>query len=813
MSDNFSDSNEAPNLFNTPSERLCQKCRAILESSHIGEVCPACLMQIGFESEASEKSIDSTENPAGYDASAFTEEDSLEAVQKLFPSLEILELIGRGGMGIVYKARQTHLGRLVALKLLRAKCSGDPSLAERFSREARALAKLSHPNIVGVHDFGQAGDRPYLIMEYIEGVNLRSMLESKTLNPVEAMAMVPAICEALQFAHDEGVVHRDIKPENILVDRRGRVRIADFGLARLMSRSKDEWTLTGTRQVMGTPHYMAPEQIEHPQEVDHRADIYSLGVVIYEMLTGELPIGRFELPSNKINVDIRFDDIVLRTLEKEPIRRYQHVTEVQTAVEKIATNPSLTAPTGYLIREATIDIFLRIAVVGLMAAALVDMGFAIAMFADSFPTFSWSLVLGGTYHATIALILGFSAWQLLNHGSKQWQWSILLAIAPIHFGVLGAWPFAIIYLLLLLIGFRLKSTEQLNDKLASEFPSQSQTLNDGAAVAMSAALKYWKQFSDWLVSNWPVLWRQAFRKSLLVVLWIAFCGMASWSLYWSYGSSRFPTTLRISDYSAIGTVLSTSDDIRLRIESNTTRDHKGHTIRPEDLKRTQVQFSLYLSADRRDLTGNNYGLGSSNKVFLSEAFNAYFTTGNTIEYEILYPTNLHGRKIVEPRVFKSKPAEGLQSNSQGANASVNAPYATNANYFNELDSLQYRPTLNSAKPIEKWLATAGMKEEQATKTAAGLYDLLVNLSETGGMVPNATGDNRLKPISDMLDKETFTPQSPTRISASVTTENWAIDVWVGASIAACLLGIVSFFALKLYQASHSSRTSNSPVSM
>jgi eukaryotic-like serine/threonine-protein kinase len=122
------------------------------------------------------------------------------------------------------------------------------------------------------------------------------MLESRTLDAKKAMSMVPAICEALQFAHDEGVVHRDIKPENILVDRRGRVRIADFGLARLMTRSREEWTLTGTRQVMGTPHYMAPEQIEHPQEVDHRADIYSLGVVIYEMLTGELPIGRFELP-------------------------------------------------------------------------------------------------------------------------------------------------------------------------------------------------------------------------------------------------------------------------------------------------------------------------------------------------------------------------------------------------------------------------------------------------------------------------------------------------------------------------------------
>ena len=139
-------------------------------------------------------------------------------------------------------------------------------------------------------------------------------------------------------------MHRDIKPENILLDRKGRVKIADFGLVKLMSRGEQPvgraaCTLTGSQQVMGTPHYMAPEQMERPQTVDHRADIYSLGVVFYEMLTGELPLGRFAPPSRKVSVDVRLDEVVLRSLEKEPERRYQQASEVKTDVERIAHAP------------------------------------------------------------------------------------------------------------------------------------------------------------------------------------------------------------------------------------------------------------------------------------------------------------------------------------------------------------------------------------------------------------------------------------------------------------------------------------------
>jgi hypothetical protein len=272
-----------------------------------------------------------------------------------FPQLEIIALLGHGGMGAVYKARQPKLDRLVALKIIRPEAAGDPAFAERFNREARMLARLSHPHIVAVYDFGSVDislremiphaeredyTQPcplyYFLMEYVDGPNLRQLLQSGELLPQQALAIVPQICEALQFAHDEGVVHRDIKPENILLDKRGRVTIADFGLAKLAAGSTEDFTLTGTHQVMGTPRYMAPEQMEGSRAVDHRADIYSLGVVFYEMLTGEVPAGHFEPPSRKVEVDVRLDEVVLRALAREPERRYQQATEVKTDVEAIS---------------------------------------------------------------------------------------------------------------------------------------------------------------------------------------------------------------------------------------------------------------------------------------------------------------------------------------------------------------------------------------------------------------------------------------------------------------------------------------------
>ena len=187
-----------------------------------------------------------------------------EKLHSLFPQLEILEEVGRGGMGVVYKARHKHLDRLVALKLIHPSLAADPTFAERFSREARTLARLSHPNIIAVHDFGENDGLFYLIMEYVDGLNLRQVLRSGRLAPREALVIIPKICDSLQYAHDHDVVHRDIKPENILVTEDGEVKIADFGLAKLVGKHATHLGLTDTNQVLGTPKYMAPEQVEHP---------------------------------------------------------------------------------------------------------------------------------------------------------------------------------------------------------------------------------------------------------------------------------------------------------------------------------------------------------------------------------------------------------------------------------------------------------------------------------------------------------------------------------------------------------------------
>ena len=234
-----------------------------------------------------------------------------------------------------------RLDRLVALKILPQSLAADPAFAERFTREGRVLARLNHPNIVAIHDFGQAGGFFYLLMEFVDGVNLRQAMKVGRFTPAQALAVVPKICEALQFAHNEGILHRDIKPENILLDYKGRVKIADFGIAKLLggAAAADACADRPAARVLGTPHYMAPEQLEKTGDVDHRADIYSLGVVFYEMLTGELPLGTFQPPSQKVQVDVRLDEVVLHALEKEPARRYQQASQVKTAVETISAQP------------------------------------------------------------------------------------------------------------------------------------------------------------------------------------------------------------------------------------------------------------------------------------------------------------------------------------------------------------------------------------------------------------------------------------------------------------------------------------------
>ncbi len=368
------------------TNRTCPGCNKPLPVDVPLGLCPQCLVKAGFGT--------------GTEPSGSTKDFAplpVAEIARLFPQFEIIGLIGKGGMGAVYKARQPGLDRFVALKILPPHAANDPGFVERFNREARALARLNHPNIVAVYDFGTVnpsgpagtnlspiGEKPeastapilnYLLMEFIDGPNLRELERSGRLAPEQALQIIPQICEALQFAHNEGVVHRDIKPENILLDKKGWIKITDFGIAKIIGTTPEKAALTGGRDVVGTPHYMAPEQLERPNTVDHRADIFSLGVVFYELLTGELPIGKFAPPSGKAQVDVRLDDVVLRALEKEPERRYQHVSEVKTDVEKIAATPPAVPPLkprppAVPIPEPIESRFSRKAIVGAACVAL-----------------------------------------------------------------------------------------------------------------------------------------------------------------------------------------------------------------------------------------------------------------------------------------------------------------------------------------------------------------------------------------------------------------------------------------------------------
>ncbi|MGC1272065.1 MAG: serine/threonine-protein kinase [Planctomycetaceae bacterium] len=322
-----------------PTSPACPRCGNALPGDAPSGLCPRCLLSDGFGDQSEGDFRLRTGQPGPRFVPPTIEELAVE-----FPHLEFLQLLGSGGMGAVYLAKQIRLDRRVAVKILPPDLADDGAFAERFLREARALARLGHPNIVGVYDFGQTpGGLFYFLMEYIDGPTLRQVVVNRTAEPKQALEIVQQVCDALQFAHDKGVVHRDIKPENILLDGHGRVKIADFGLAKLLGLAEPSspaaGSLTGTRQAMGTPHYMAPEQIAGSRSVDHRADIYSLGVVFYELLTGELPVGRFAPPSKKVQIDVRLDEVVLRSLEAEPAQRYQRASDVKTDVETISSVP------------------------------------------------------------------------------------------------------------------------------------------------------------------------------------------------------------------------------------------------------------------------------------------------------------------------------------------------------------------------------------------------------------------------------------------------------------------------------------------
>lgn len=247
-------------------------------------------------------------------------------------------LIGSGGMGAVYLGRQVNLGRQVAIKILHRSHGQDYRYTERFRMEAQAMAQLSHPNIVGIHDFGFIGsDYLFFVMEFIHGTDLHHVISAGEMTPDLAMRIIAPVCDALEYAHSRGIVHRDIKPANILLSYDGRVKLTDFGLAKRLDQPNA--FVTHTNMALGTPDYAAPEQHDALPDIDHRADVYALGVLLYQMLTGTLPRGAWQSPSAHAGTDPRLDGVVVRALMQDRTQRYQSVSDLKRAIFEIITHP------------------------------------------------------------------------------------------------------------------------------------------------------------------------------------------------------------------------------------------------------------------------------------------------------------------------------------------------------------------------------------------------------------------------------------------------------------------------------------------
>jgi serine/threonine protein kinase len=382
--------------------KTCPNCQRPIPPQAPAGFCPLCVLRDADEPP-----------PAGRAA------PSLAEFAAAFPQFEMLSFIGQGGMGSVFKVRQPALDRVVALKILCPELGRDPAFAERFAREARVLAKLNHPNIVTVFEHGECGGFFYLLMEYVDGVNLRQAMRAGRFTPEQALAVVPGICDALQAAHAEGVWHRDIKPENILLDAQGAVKIVDFGIARLVGDPARDFTLTRTGAALGSAAYMAPEQHEKPHEVDHRADIYSLGVVIYEMLTGELPLGRFPAPSRRAAVSARIDEIVFQTLEKERELRQQSAAEVKTDVHRATRDGG---PVANRPKSAELPLWVPWAV-GLITGGIALLAFSRNVGHDARTAGVILHAMGG-----VAVVLGVMCAAFFAYVSRPAKWTAGLGI-------------------------------------------------------------------------------------------------------------------------------------------------------------------------------------------------------------------------------------------------------------------------------------------------------------------------------------------------------------------------------------------------
>src|SRR5947207_7492335 len=303
--------------------RTCRRCGAILFRQ--AEVCGACTLESAL-TPLMDDDVDLTNGDQRRTASSMTE----------FGDYELLEEIGRGGQGVVYRARQKSLNRIVALKVIGFGHWETTPHLKRFRHEAEAAASLEHPQIVPIYEIGESDGSCYFSMKFVEGGQLAEVLKRESMSTRRAAELLAKIARTVHFAHQHGILHRDIKPGNILLDRQGEPHLTDFGLARLI---EQESTVTNSFDVLGTPSYMAPEQAAgRVKELTAAADVYSLGAVLYQMLTGEPPFAggttyetiRLVLETEPRNprlrnarVDIDLATICLKCLEKEPARRYQ----------------------------------------------------------------------------------------------------------------------------------------------------------------------------------------------------------------------------------------------------------------------------------------------------------------------------------------------------------------------------------------------------------------------------------------------------------------------------------------------------------
>ena len=295
-------------LPDSPATETCPNCSAVIDPQRVLGLCPACLLGGIANQNDSSQGVQCC--------------PSIERLNQQIGGFQFVELLGRGGAAWTFLALQESLSREVAVKVIHRNSNWNDSRA-RFQREAESLAKLNHPGIVTIHDFGSTDDFHYLIMEFVAGPTLRRRRNSVAPNVKQSLSIAAQICDAVQYAHDAGILHRDIKPENILYTSDSNdapIKVADFGIAQIFAGDELE-SLTQTGLVSGTPYYIAPEQNRGLNRATPRSDVFAIGVVLYELLTEQLPIGRFPPPSHYCHCSRKVDKAVLEALQSRPEKR------------------------------------------------------------------------------------------------------------------------------------------------------------------------------------------------------------------------------------------------------------------------------------------------------------------------------------------------------------------------------------------------------------------------------------------------------------------------------------------------------------